>query len=109
VSRVSASGGQSTLATKLEKGQTTSSPPRFIPGRQQFLYIVNGVDPSIWLGSLDGAGLPPISSIAVGTIRQREYLAPGWLVRGGWACWKPSGSDVDLGQLSGDPIRLDGP
>ncbi len=63
------------------RGRTASSAPRFLPGGRQFLFIVNGADPAIWLGSLDGAEPRRITAIAPGTDSEGEYLAPGWLVR----------------------------
>jgi len=45
-----------TAATDLATGPTNNQfTPRFLPGGRQFLYVVNGVDPAIWVGSLDGA------------------------------------------------------
>src|SRR5262249_926598 len=65
LSRVSASGGAVSMAVKLAKGYDHQLSPRFLPGGRQFLFVVNGPDPSIWLGSLDG---PPrrVASFAVG-------------------------------------------
>jgi eukaryotic-like serine/threonine-protein kinase len=105
--RVPASGGQAVAASKLGKGQNNQLAPRFLPGGRQFLYIVNGADPGIWLGSLDGAEPRRITTIAVGTDSAGEYLAPGWLVRVRQNVLVAERFDAGRGQLSGDPVPLE--
>jgi serine/threonine protein kinase len=105
--RVPASGGQVVPATKLGKGQNNQLAPRFLPGGRQFLYIVNGADPAIWLGSLAGAEPRRITSIAPGTDSEFEYLAPGWLVRVRQNVLVAERFDAGRGTLSGDPVPLE--
>jgi serine/threonine protein kinase len=107
VSRVSASGGPVTIATKLAKDQTNQFTPRFVLNSRQFLYVVNGVDPGIWLGSLDDVAPRRITSIAVGTDSAAEYLNPGWLIRVRQGVLEAQRFDVSRGQLSGDAIPLE--
>jgi serine/threonine protein kinase/Tol biopolymer transport system component len=107
VSRVSASGGQTTVATKLAKGQSNQFSPRFLPDGRKFLYVVNGLDPSIWLATLDGGTPRRITSIAIGTDSAAEYLPPHWLVRVREGVLEAQRFDVDRGELSGDPIPLE--
>ncbi|HXB66951.1 MAG TPA: protein kinase [Candidatus Acidoferrales bacterium] len=109
VSRVPASGGHPTVATKFAKDQNNQFTPRFLPDGRRFLYVVNGVDPGIWLGSLDGAPPLRITSLAVATDSAAEYLPPGWLVRVRQGVLEAQRFDVDLGRLSGNPIPLERP
>jgi len=103
VSRVSASGGQSTLATQARERSKQPVRAAFIPGRQQFLYIVKRRGPEHLARLAGWRGSRRISSIAVGTDSAAEYLAPGWLVRVRLGVLEAQRFDVDLGQLSGDP------
>ena len=107
MSRVPASGGPATLATKLAKDQNNQFTPRVLPDGRHFLYVVNGPDPSIWLGSLDGAAQRRITSIVVGTDSAAEYLPPGWLVRVRQGVLEAQRFDVDSGRLSGDPLPIE--
>ena len=107
VSRVSASGGGATLATNPAKGQNNQFAPRFLPNGRDFLYVINGSDPSIWLATLDGSAPRRITSIALGTDSAAEYLAPGWLVRVRQGVLEAQRLDVDSGGLWGDPVPLE--
>jgi serine/threonine protein kinase/Tol biopolymer transport system component len=107
LSRVPASGGQPTPAVDLPKANSNQLAPRFLPGGRQFLFVVNGADPSIWLGSLSGAAYRRITSLAVGTDSAAEYLPPGWLVRVRQNTLEAQRFDAGLGRLSGDPVPLD--
>jgi len=104
--RIPATGGPAITATKLGKGQTDVGAPRFLPGGRQFLFLVNGPEPAIWLGSLDGTEPRRITAIASGTDSAAEYLAPGWLVRVRQGVLVAQRFDVGRGQLSGDPVTL---
>lgn len=107
LTQVSASGGNATEVTKLAKGQNNQMAPRFLPGGRQFLYVVNGTDPSIWLGSLDDSEPRRITSLTVGTDSAAEYLDPGWLVRVRQGVLEAQRFDVSRCQLSGDPVLLE--
>ena len=107
VSRVPASGGAPATATPLAKGQSNQFSPRFLPDGRRFLYVVNGVDPGIWLAELDGPAPRRIASIAIGTDSAAEYLAPGWLVRVREGVLEAQRFDAGRGELSGDPIPLE--
>jgi eukaryotic-like serine/threonine-protein kinase len=106
LSRILASGGPVASVTTLGSGQTFHRTPRFLPGGRQFLFYATGADPSIWLGSLDGAEPHRITAIVPGTDSPGEYLSPGWLI------WVRQGAlaaqrlDAGRGMLSGDPIPL---
>jgi hypothetical protein len=65
------------------------------------------LDPSIWLGALDGSEPRHVASIAVGTDSAAEYLAPGWLVRVREGVLEAQRFDSARGQLSGDSIPLE--
>jgi serine/threonine protein kinase len=107
ISRVPAGGGEVSVATRLAKGQNNQFAPRFLPDGRKFLYVVNGTDTGIWLGSLDGTPPRRITSIDVGSDSAAEYLAPGWLVRVRQGVLEAQRFDVNLGRLSGDPVALD--
>ena len=107
ISRVAASGGEVTIATRLAKGQNNQFAPRFLPDGRKFLYVVNGTDSGIWIGSLDGTEPRRITSIDVGSDSAAEYLAPGWLIRVRQGVLEAQQFDVNLGRLSGDPVALD--
>ena len=107
LSRVPASGGQVTVATNSPKDQLNQFTPRFLPNGKQFLFVVNGVDPGIWLGSLDGAAPRRIASIAVGADSAAEYVAPGYLVRVRQGVLEAQRFDADRAQLSGEAIPLE--
>ena len=108
--RVPASGGQTVTTAKLGKGQNNQLAPRFLPGGRQFLYIVNGADAAIWMGSLNaqGGGEPRrITTIAPGTDSQGQYFKPGWLVRVRQNVLEAQRFDAGRSQLSGDPVPLE--
>lgn len=109
VSRISASGGPATIATTLAKDQNNQFTPRFVPNGRQFLYVVNGVDAGIWLGSLDDVAPRRVASIDVGTDSAAEYLAPGWLIRVRQGVLEAQRFDLKRGQLSGEAIPLESP
>ena len=106
LSRVSDYGGAVTAATRTAEGQENQLAPRFLPNGRQFLYVVNGSDPSIWLGSLDGDSRR-ITSITVGADSAAEYLAPGWLVRVRQRTLEAQRFDVAHARLVGDPVPLE--
>jgi len=105
--RISASGGKPMPVLKLAKGQYDHLAPRFLPGGQRFLYLVNGADPSIWLGSLDGGEPRRINAIALGTDSAPEYLAPGWLFRVRQGVLEAQHFDTVRSHFVGDPVTLE--
>jgi serine/threonine protein kinase len=107
LSRVAASGGPITPALKLQHPHVNQLAPRFLPGGRQFFFVVNGSDPGIWLGSLDGAPPRRIAPVIVGTDSVPEYLPSGWLVRVHQSVLEAQRFDPSRGQLSGDPQILD--
>jgi len=107
LTRVSASGGPATVAMKPVKDQDNQLSPRFLPDGRRFLYVVNGVDPGIWLGSLDGAVPRLIAPITVGMDSAAEYAAPGWLVRVRRGVLEAQRFDAGRGRLTGDTIPLE--
>jgi Tol biopolymer transport system component len=107
VHRVPAAGGQESIAGKFAKGQNNQFTPRFLPDGRRFLYINNGVEPSVWLGSLDGPAPLRIASVAVGVDSAAEYLAPDWLIRVRQGVLEAQHFDARLGRLSGAPVPLE--
>jgi len=107
--RVPASGGKAIEATRLVPGQLNPLAPRFLPGGHKFLYVVNGTDPSLWLGSLDGGEPRRIATIAPGTDSAAEYVAPGWLIRVRQGALEAQRFDSGSGQLSGETVILERP
>ena len=107
LARVSDSGGAVTAATRFAQGQENQLAPRFLPNGRQFLYVVNGSDPSIWLGSLDGAEPRRITSITVGADSAAEYIGPDWLVRVRQGALEAQRFDAARARLSGDPMPLE--
>jgi len=88
--RVSAFGGEPAIATKLGTGQLRHAAPRFLPGGSQFLFVSDGSDRAIWLGSLYPGGIAAeprriaAAEIPVETsvnVTAAEYIEPGWLIR----------------------------
>ena len=104
--RINAAGGQAVAATKLGEGQIIHRAPRFLPGGRKFLFIANGTEQAIWLGSLDGTASRRLLAFAPGTESEGEYLAPGWMVRVRQGALVAQRFDAVRGQLSGDPILL---
>jgi predicted Ser/Thr protein kinase len=105
--RVPAAGGPVELATPLAKGQSNQFMPRFLPGGREFLYAINGVDPSIWLGSLDNAPPRRVVSITVGSDSGAEYLSPGWLVRVRQGVLEAQRFDRGVARLQGEAAILE--
>jgi eukaryotic-like serine/threonine-protein kinase len=114
-SRIAASGGPTTLLPLLSKNAVANGFPLFLPDGQHFLFIsADQTEISIYLGSLDGgavvpltAALPTIGSLRVGDARLMAYLPSGWLL------WIRSGGtlvgqrlDVARGTLVGEPVSL---
>jgi len=95
-----------TVAVQLEKWRTNQLAPRFLPSRRQFLFVLTGADPSVWLGSPDGAATGRITLMQVGADSAAEYLPPGWLVRVRQNVLEAQRFDVSGGKLSGYPVPL---
>lgn len=74
--RITASGGQVVAATKLAPGQIAHRARRFLPGGRQFLFLADGSEPALWLGSLDGAAPRRLTAITPGADSSAEHLAP---------------------------------
>jgi Tol biopolymer transport system component len=106
LSRVPAQGGQAVAATKLEPGQIAHRAPRFLPSGRQFLFLADGAEPGIWLGSLNGGQPRRLGAIAPGADSAGESLAPGWLIRVRQNALAAQRFDADRGQFSGDAITL---
>jgi hypothetical protein len=90
----------------LTSNQMAYRAPRFLPGRKEFLFLADGVDSGIWLGSL--AGTPPlrISTISPETDSAAEYLKGGWLVRVRENALVAQRFDSSHAELSGEPVAL---
>lgn len=93
-------------ATKLAPGQIAHRAPRFFPGGRQFLFLTDGSEPALWLGSLDGAAPRRLTAITPGADSSAEHLAPGWLIRVRQNALVAQRFDAGRGQVSGDPITL---
>ena len=102
--RIAATGGEPTVVTKLDPGQTSHRWPNFLPDDRRFLFYARGGPnvAGIYLGSLDGNGvrrLTPADSAGA-------YLPSGWLV------WTRAGTlvaqrlDVDRAILIGEPVTV---
>jgi Tol biopolymer transport system component len=80
--------------------------PRFLPGRKEFLFLADGVDAGIWLGSL--AGTPPrrITAITPELDSAAEYRKGGWLVRVRENALVAQRFDSSHAELSGEPVTL---
>jgi hypothetical protein len=104
--RIHAAGGQVVAATKLGQGQIIHRAPRFLPGGRKFLFIANGTEQAIWLGSLDGTAPRRLIAVTAGTESEGEYLAPGWMVRVRQGALVAQRFDAVSGQLSGDPMPM---
>jgi serine/threonine protein kinase len=74
--RVSASGGAPTSATKLADGDSVHVHPSFLPDQRQFVVLVNGRRPGLYLGSLDSPDLKWLTESDSGAL----FRAPGWLL-----------------------------
>jgi eukaryotic-like serine/threonine-protein kinase len=103
--RVSASGGKVTEVAGTGAADADLRIPQFLPDGHRFVYAsLEGADPGIYLGSLDGAR--PVKLTADrGPI---AYLPSGWLL-----CWRASENlllahrlDADKAVLVGEPITI---
>ncbi len=106
LARINASGGKQLAATSLTAGQTGHLAPHFLPGGQQFLFLSNGSEAAMWLGSLDGRPPRRIAGFTAGSDSAAQYLAPGWLIRVRQNILVAQKFDPNKGQLSGDAIQV---
>ena len=106
LSRLPDSGGRPVAATRLEKGQTAHRVPRFLPDGRRFLFLTDGADPAIWMGSLSGESPRRLTTIASGTDSAADYLAPGWLIRVRQGALVAQSFDADRGQLGRNIVTL---
>jgi eukaryotic-like serine/threonine-protein kinase len=112
LSRVSASGGQTTPAVKLGPGQGSQRFPSFLPDGRRFLYYVVGAPEvtGIYLGALDrevSKRLTPADASGI-------YMPTNWLLFAQQGALLARRLDLEREELTGDPvtvaesIRIDG-
>ena len=104
--RTSPTGQQSSKAATLASGQRVHRVPRFLPGSKEFLFLTNGSEPALWLGSLGGTPPRRIAAVTPGTDSGAEYVEPGWLIRVRQNSLVAQRFDLGRGDLSGEPITL---
>jgi Tol biopolymer transport system component len=102
VRRVPASGGESTVVTKLNEQQSNHSRPFFLPGGRQFLVEVSGQVPGIYLGTL---GSTETKLLVPGAVAG-AYLLPGWLLFLNQGTLQARHFDPARGAVTGDPINI---
>ena len=100
--RVSASGGEPTVVTKLEKEPSLQRFPQFLPDGRQFIFSATGAPgrAGIYLGSLDS---PEVKRVTAAD-SNGEYLPTGWLlfIRAGTLLAQRL--DPTSKELTGNPI-----
>ncbi|MEO6323536.1 MAG: hypothetical protein ABIT01_16465, partial [Thermoanaerobaculia bacterium] len=89
VYRIPAAGGEASLLTKLEKGETTHRYPEFLPDGKHFLYLARrsragaGSDPVVYAASLDGPDRKVVLNVASNVVYASGnliYMRQGVLV-----------------------------
>ena len=104
--RTSPTGSQPSLATALASGQRVHRVPRFLPDGTKFLFLANGSEPALWLGSLGGAAPHRITPVTPGTDSAAEYVEPGWLIRVRQNNLVAQRFNPGLGDLGGESLKL---
>ena len=107
LSRVSATGGDPVVVTRLAAGQASHRFPRFLPDGRYFLFWAIGSPEAsgIYLGSLDG-GEPKRLTAADS---YGAYFASGMIVFIRQTTLMAQHFDLKRGELTGDPVRLADP
>jgi eukaryotic-like serine/threonine-protein kinase len=104
VFRVAESGGvpQAVTTLKAERGDLTHTQPAFLPDGRAFLFVVQGQEAGIYVGSLDSAEPRRILNDAT----RVQYVEPGYLVfrRGRVVMAVPF--DIRRLEVSGAPFPL---
>jgi Tol biopolymer transport system component len=109
-SRVSASGGATTVLPLLGKNSAANFFPVFLPDGQHFVFVSNEQEEMVlYLGSLDGGAAVRLAALSqrATDIRPMAHLPSGWLLWIG-----SSGSllaqrlDAAKGTLVGEPVAL---
>jgi len=80
--------------------------PRFLPGRKEFLFLADGADAGIWLGSLAGTSPRRIAAVTPETDSAAEFLKDGWLIRVRQNALVAQRFDKSRAELSGEPVTL---
>ena len=95
--RVSASGGETTVATKLDR-QTSHRFPFFLPDGRQFLFYAQGTPDTggIHLGSLDSDAVTRLTDADTAGVYLTSLSAgsSGPVSLGGWLLWVRTGTLV---------------
>jgi serine/threonine protein kinase/Tol biopolymer transport system component len=104
LSRVSASGGQTTPAVKLGPGQGSHRFPSFLPDGRRFLYYVMGAPEvtGIYLGALDSEvskRLTPADGSGI-------YTPTNWLLFPQQGALVARRLDLEREELTGDPVTV---
>jgi Tol biopolymer transport system component len=105
LSRIAASGGESSVATTLAPGQSGHRSPQFLPDGRRFLYYASGNanTAGIYLASLDGQ---PPKRLTTTAETAAAYLEPGWLLFVSRGALVAQRVDNTSGELTGEPIML---
>jgi eukaryotic-like serine/threonine-protein kinase len=106
IARMRASGQQMQPPAGVASGQVAHRAPYLLPGGKEFLFLANGSEPGLWLGSLDGRTPRRITAISPGADSAAEYLDPGWLFRVHQNSLVAQRFDRARASLSGEPITL---
>jgi serine/threonine protein kinase/Tol biopolymer transport system component len=100
--RVSCAGGDPVAITRLLPRQECHKSPQFLPDRRHLLFFAGGLDPAIYLGSLDSVEirrLIPADTTAA-------YAPPGHLLFMRQGTLFAQRFDAAHGELAGDPIPV---
>jgi serine/threonine protein kinase len=105
--RIPSGGGTPTAVTTLDsaRDEVMHLHPRFLPGGQQFLYLVRSRKPEftgVYVRSLEKND----SKLLIHTSTQAEYVAPGFLLFGRDSILLAQRFNLSLLILEGDPLPI---
>jgi Tol biopolymer transport system component len=102
LSKVSASGGATSDATKATPAQGGHRWPHFLPGGRQFLFYVHGEGGGLYLGSLDSLDSKRLAPADSGA----QFVAPDWLLFLRQGTLMAQHLDLRRGELTGEPVSI---
>lgn len=105
--RVSAEGGQATLATELDQAETGHLWPNFLPDGRHFVYLGWSEEPgnrAVYLGTLDSKERTQLIDAESNAV----YAAPGYLLFRRQATLFARPFDAGKRTFTGDPIQVAG-
>ena len=102
LSKVSASGGATSDATKATLAQGGHRWPHFLPGGRQFLFHTQGENSVLYLGSLDSLDSKRLAPAESGA----QFVAPDWVFFLRQGVLTAQHIDLKRGELTGEPVSI---